>query len=102
MSIASPTASPLHSPSNSIDNDIDLLLQKDSLHMYPLTIHKPRNSSSPIISPNSMKNITVRHKYNKGSRHFRGQNGTRCLNYQESSLIDIPISNFSESRPLRA
>lgn len=99
MSMASPSATPLNSPSNSIGSDIDMLLQKDSLHLLPLTIHKPHHSSSPVISPNSAKNITVRRKNNKGSRHFRGRGGSRSLNYQESSLIDIPILNYSESGP---
>lgn len=63
--------------------------------------HKPRHSSSPVISPNSAKKITIRPKNNKGPRHFRGRWGSRSLNYQESSFIDISISKYSESGPFK-
>eukprot|EP00253_Pinus_taeda_P029310 PITA_29310 len=102
MRYVSPPFSPLPSPTNSIGSDLDPLLQKNTLHLFPLTIHKPRRSSSPCISPNSANNITVRRKNNRGSRHFRGRKGTRNLDLQDSSLIDIPITTFSGPGPLRA
>lgn len=59
--------SPVSSPNNSIDSDLDFLLQKKTLDLHSLTIHKPPGTSSMVISPSSAGNITVRRKHNRGN-----------------------------------
>lgn len=63
--------SPITSPTNLVDNNIDFFLNKKTLDLRTLTIHKPKKSSSPHINPTSAGNIRVCQKYNKDSRHFR-------------------------------
>lgn len=94
--------SPVLSPSNLFDSDLDFLLSKKSLELEPMTIHKPHNPSSPFISPNFAKNIIVRKKHNSGSRHFRGRTIFADGGVRNLSLVDVPISVSTESRPLRA
>lgn len=97
-----PTNSSVSSPTNYIGSDLDLLLRRESLQLQPLTIHKPKKSSSIVISATSAKNIMVRRKQNRGSRHFRGRKGISKIDVQESSLVNIPIFDLAGSGPLRA
>lgn len=96
-----PQNSPVSSPINFVGSDIDFLLSKKSLELHPLTIHKPDKPTSPHISPNSAKNITVRRKHNRGSRHFRGKKEMSSIEIRDLSLIDIPIIDLSTNGPLR-
>lgn len=100
--LVTPPNLPISFPTNSIGSDLDLLLQRELLLLHPLTIHKPRKFSSPVISPTLAGNITVRRKQNRGSRHFRERKDMSKIDLQESSLVDIPISNLVASGPLRA
>lgn len=102
MISATPLNSLASSPSNLFDSDIDLLLNKKSLELAPLTIHKPRNPLPPFISPDSTRNITVRRKNNRGSRHFRGRAEDADKGVRNMSLVDIPIMDMTKKRPLRA
>lgn len=102
MVSATPLNSPISSPSNSISSDLDYLLSKKSLELRPLTIHKPGNPSSPQISPNSVKNITVRRKNNRGSRHFRGRVNGYGRGIRNLYLVDMSIIDMMEEGPLRA
>lgn len=102
----SPPLSPRTSPRNSFDQDIDLL-KKASLKFQPLTVHRPNRSPLPNISPNSARNITVRRKEKRGSRHFRGRKGRQDSSTRDLSLIEIPITEIAAEdiplkRPLRA
>lgn len=45
----SPRSSPIQSPTNALGNDLDMLLQRESLSLLPLTIDKPRMSTSPTL-----------------------------------------------------
>lgn len=94
--------SPVSSPSNLVDSDIDFLLSKKSLELEPLTIHRPRNTSPLFISPDSASNITARRKNNRGSRHFRGRAEGAAKGVRNLSLVDVPIIDMTENRPLRA
>lgn len=78
-------------PVNKYDSDIEFFLSKKSLELEPLTIHKPNSPASLFISPNSAKNIMVRKKNNKGSRHFRGRMTVSEHGVRNLSLIDVPI-----------
>lgn len=102
MVTTTPLNSPVSSPTNSIGSDLDYLLNKKSLEFRPLTIHTPGKQSSPQISPNSVRNITVRRKNNRGSRHFRGRVDGAGSGVRNLSLIDVPIIDITEERPLRA
>lgn len=97
-----PANSPNSSPINTIGSDLDYLLSKKSLDLKPLTVHKPEIPKSPKISPSSAINITVRRKNNRGSRHFRGRGVVTECCIRNLSLVDIPITDISEDRPLRA
>lgn len=96
-----PINSPIASPTNSVGSDLDMLLKKSSLGLSPLTIHKLGSASSPLISPNSARNITVRRKHNRGTRHFRGRSVVSSRNL-DHSLIDIPIIELSDNGSLGA
>lgn len=102
--LTAPTAvnSPISSPTNSIGSDLDYLLNKRSIDLKPLTFHKPDNHISAKVSPKSANNITMRRKNNRGSRHFRGRGDASGRGISNLSLIDIPIIDMSDDRPLRA
>lgn len=55
MITATPLNNPISSLKNSIGNNLDYLLNKKSLELSPLNIHKPGQQSSPEIIPNSAK-----------------------------------------------
>lgn len=78
------------------------MLNKESLELEPLTIHKPGPSHMPSISPDSARNITVLKKVRGGIRHFRGRTVVSNEGIRNLSLVEIPILEVSESRPLRA
>lgn len=99
---ATPLNSPTSSPTKSVGSDLDYLLSKKSRELQPLTIHKPGKPSPPHISPSSAKNITVRRKNNRGSRHFRGRMDSASRGVHSLFLIDVPIIDLSENNPLRA
>lgn len=101
MITVTPVNSPSSSPSNSIGSDLDFLLSKKSLELRALTIHKLDIQKSPHASPNSASTIMVRRKNNKGSRHFRVRGEGTCKGIHNLSLIDVPIIDMTEERPLR-
>jgi len=94
---------PLASPTNSVGSDLDFLLQRKTLDLCTLTIHKPSRSSSPHISPNSAGNTMVRRKKNHGSRHFWGRPRPIPLNSPiDRFLVDVPIADVPTSPTLGA
>lgn len=97
-----PVNSPNSSPTNSIGSDLDLFLSKKLLELKALTIHKPGSKESPFISPKSASNIIVRRKNGRGSRHFRGRGESAGRGFRNLSLIDVPIVDMNDERPLRA
>lgn len=99
---ATPYNFPISSPVNTYDSDLDFLLSRKSLKLEPLTIHKPNNPASPFISPNSVRNITIRKKHNGGSRHFRGRTIVTNSGVRNLSLVDVPIYDMTATQPLRA
>lgn len=102
MISATPLNSLTSSPVNLYNSDLDFLLNKKSLKLEPLTIHKPRFTSPPLISPNFAKNITVRKKNNGGSRHYRGRTKDADSGIRNLSLVDVPILDIFDKQPLRA
>lgn len=97
-----PVNSPTSSPINQIDSDLDFLLSRKSLELEPLTIHKPRFQASPLISPDSAKNITVWKKSRGGNTHFRGRTTITKSRVGNLSLTEVHIYGLLDPQPLRA
>ena len=100
--LASPDLRFLESPANNPDSDLDILFNRSSLDLEPLTIHKPMGSPIQHISPNSARNITVRKKSKGGSRHFRGRSIASAQGVRNLSLVEVPVLESPEFQPLRA
>lgn len=76
-SMSPPISCPLDEPAlvsslyNYVDIDIDFLLLDPTLNLKALTIHKGKAPpSSPFISLDSSRIITLRKTKKKGSNHF--------------------------------